>query len=231
MPFTGKKVVVTGGSGSLGRAVCSAFIRQGANVFSSYVVDRELRDLTQEMKMSEQCRLQKVELTDEDSVHTWFNLIGIPDILVNVAGGFAMGSVEDTDYDAWKHMFRVNLDTTFLTCREALRRMDPTHHGRIINVAAYVATKTLGGMAAYTTAKAGVINLTQSLAEETLSSNITVNAVLPTIMDTRANRSAMPDENHNNWVPVELAASTIMYLASEHAWHITGACVPMRGKC
>jgi len=137
--------------------------------------------------------------------------------------------VAELTFADWSHMFNMNLNTCFLTSREALRSFD--QHGRIINVAAFAASKIMGGMGAYTASKNAVIHLTGVLAEESLAQKITVNAVLPTIMDTPANRAAMPDADVTTWVPLENVAHTILFLAEDQSWHITGACIPLRGHC
>ncbi|CAM2010272.1 SDR family oxidoreductase [Acanthopleuribacter pedis] len=229
MSFENKKVVVTGGTGAVGRAVCEAFLKAGADVYSSFVVDAELENLSPALSESDRFHTEKVDLTDERSVATWYANIGRPDVVANIAGGFSMGPFAEISSEDWQKMQAVNLTTCFLSCREALRKMDPNGHGRIINVAAWAAVGRTGGMAAYTTAKSGVISLTEALAEETLLQKITVNAVLPTIMDTPANREAMPDADFDAWVPTANVAETILFLSGESAWHITGAAVPLRG--
>ncbi len=227
MTFEGKKVVVTGGTGALGSAVSQAFLAAGAKVHSSYIVDAEIENLTSGLRENNHFKTTKVNLTDETSVRDWFSEIDGPDILVNVAGGFSMSMLRETDYSAWQHMINMNLNTAFLTSREAVRLM--TGHGRIINVGAFAATRVVPGMCAYTTSKGGVIHLTEVLAEETLAEKITVNAVLPTIMDTPGNRAAMPDADFSTWVPLENVEDTVLFLADEKSWHITGACIPLRG--
>lgn len=224
------KVVVTGGTGALGRAVCLAFLNQGAQVFSSYILDSELENLPEQMQ-GESFVPQKVDLTQEEQVQSWLQGIGGFRVLVNVAGGFAMGEVKDTSLKDWHHQIRMNLDTCFLTSREAVRIMEQEAYGRIINIAAFAALVRSGGLTAYKVAKAGVIQLTESMAEETLSSNITVNAILPTIMDTPGNRKAMPEADFSTWAPLESVADCIAYLSQPTSWPITGALVPLRGKC
>ena len=229
MSFDSRSVVVTGGTGALGRAVCKAFLERGADVFSSNLLEREVKSLDGALRDHPKFHLQRVDLTSEEEVAAWFASLGRLDVLVNVAGGFAMGTVAETAYGDWRFQQEMNLNTVFLTSRAALACMNPETGGRIINIAAYAATKKIGGMAAYTVSKAGVIHFTEALAEETLETKITVNALLPTIMDTPANRSAMPDADWKKWVPLETVAATILFLAGEEAWPITGACIPLRG--
>lgn len=230
MIFENKTIVVTGGTGALGRAVCKAFLDRGAVVHSSYIVEEELKSLPDDLDHHDQFHTHKVDLTDEAAVSAWMSGLGKVNVLANIAGGFAMGGINDISLKDWQHMQNMNLTTCFLTSREALKVMDPGH-GRIINVASFAACQRTGGMAAYTTSKAAVISLTEAIAEETLTQNITVNAVLPTIMDTPGNRAGMPDADFATWVPVENVANTMVFLADENSWHITGACIPLRGHC
>jgi NAD(P)-dependent dehydrogenase (short-subunit alcohol dehydrogenase family) len=224
------KVVVTGGTGALGQAISQAFLQQGAKIFSSYIDDRELERLPDALK-TDDFVCEKVDLTNESAVQAWIQGIGSFRVLVNVAGGFAMGSVEETSLSDWHHQLRMNLDTCFLTSREAVKVFKNEAYGRIINIAALAAQNRFGGMTAYKVSKAGVIHLTESLAEETLTTNITVNAILPAIMDTPANREAMPEADFSAWAPLESVASCIAYLAQPDSWPITGALIPLRGKC
>ncbi len=229
MTFAGKKAVVTGGTGALGSVICQAFLDREADVFSSYIEDPERERAEARFKNDPRFHLARVDLSSEEQVTQWFDAIGRPDVLVNVAGGFAMGPVGETSLETWLHQLAMNLNTAFLSCREALRRMDARKQGRIINVGAFAATRPAAGLAAYSVSKRGVIQLTETLAEETLEGNVTVNAILPTIMDTPANRAAMPEADPASWVPLENVAHTVLFLADPRSWHITGACIPLRG--
>ena len=231
MTFSNKTVVITGGSGALGVVASQAFLDRGAVVHASYVLARERARLPESLTASDRFHLTEVDLTRESSVCSWFDRIGALDVLVNIAGGFSMAPFIETELEAWRKMQDMNLTTTFLTCREGLKRMDPERDGRIINVAAYAAVGPTSGMAAYTVSKCGVLHLTRTLAEETLNTKVTVNAVLPTILDTPANRESMPDADFSTWTPLENAAHTILFLAEPMSWHVTGACIPLRGHC
>ncbi len=227
MSISGKKVWVTGGAGALGMAICKAFLAEDAAVWA---LDRG-EGRSAELEGNDRFHFYKIDLTSEAEVIKLFSGIDAPDVLVNAAGGFSMAPLSQTSLEDWSHMQKINLTTVFLTCREAVKAMNPSKGGRIINVSSFAAEGRTGGMAAYTVSKGGVIALTQALAEETLSSNITVNAVLPTVMDTPANRNAMPDADFSTWVPLENVAATMMFLARDSSWHITGACIPVRGHC
>lgn len=231
MTYSVEHVVVTGGTGALGQAVCTAFVRAGAQVTATYIDAAELARLPAELQKSEQFTTAKVDLVDESAVTAFFERFERLDVLVCVAGGFAMGDLTGLSLAEWRRMHDLNLTTCFLASREGLKRMDRDRGGRIVHVGAFAAENRVGGMSAYTTSKAAVLNLTRSLAEETLRSNITVNAVLPTIMDTPGNRAGMPDADFDDWVPLETVAATIDFLASAAACPITGALIPLRGRC
>jgi len=231
MSFAKKTVVVTGGTGALGQVVCEAFLAQGANVHSRYIEERELGYLPAALTGSDRFHTARVQLDDEAQVSAWLEGIGSFDVVVNIAGGFAMNPFVETSLADWRRMFDMNLTSVFLTSRQALRHFQGKANGRVITIGAFAAARKAGGMAAYTTSKAAVIHLTEVLAEETLASGITVNAILPTVMDTPANRKAMPDADVASWVPPRAVADTILFLCRDESWPITGACIPLRGHC
>jgi NAD(P)-dependent dehydrogenase (short-subunit alcohol dehydrogenase family) len=139
--------------------------------------------------------------------------------LVNLAGGFAMGPLGRTSEETWDRMMDLNLKSAFLTTRAALGRMPDG--GRIVNVGTAAVTNRAPGLAAYVASKGGLITLTQSLAKE-LKGRITANAVLPTVVDTPANRRAMPDANRSSWLLPEEVAEVILFLVSEGGSIVTG---------
>ena len=144
------------------------------------------------------------------------------DALVNAVGGFAGGDLLATDERAWDAMLTLNLRSVYLCCRAALPGMLATRRGRIVNVASLSVVPPAGGFIAYTVAKAGVIALTQALAHEVRGRGVTVNAVLPSTMDTEANRRAMPSADRSGWVAPESVARAIMFLVSDGAADVTG---------
>jgi NAD(P)-dependent dehydrogenase (short-subunit alcohol dehydrogenase family) len=149
------------------------------------------------------------------------------DVLVNGVGGFAPGSLAETDEATWNHMLAQNLKTVYLCCRAALAPMIAGGGGRIINVGSRSVVPPAGGFIAYTVAKTGVIALSQALAQELRSHRVAVNVVLPGTMDTAANRRAMPDADFATWVSPDTVAQAIAFVASEAAAHLTGAVVPV----
>jgi NAD(P)-dependent dehydrogenase (short-subunit alcohol dehydrogenase family) len=151
------------------------------------------------------------------------------DALVNVAGGFRWETVEEGDPATWDHLFALNVKTALNASRAALPYLLESGAGRIVNVGANAARKAGAGMGPYAASKAGVHRLTESMAEELKHRGVTVNAVLPSIIDTPANRAEMPNARFDRWVaPAELAA-VILFLASPEAKAVTGALVPVTG--
>jgi NAD(P)-dependent dehydrogenase (short-subunit alcohol dehydrogenase family) len=137
-------------------------------------------------------------------------------------GGFAGGSLLETDLDTWARMLDLNLTSAFSVAKAVVPAMVRARYGRIVVVASRAVVPPGAGFIAYTVAKAGAIALTQALSQETRAHGITVNAVLPSTMDTPANRAAMPDSDRKGWVPVEAVADAIAVLAREASAHITG---------
>jgi NAD(P)-dependent dehydrogenase (short-subunit alcohol dehydrogenase family) len=144
------------------------------------------------------------------------------DVLVSAVGGFAMGDLLHTDRALWDRMLTLNLTATYVAARAALPSMVAGGAGRIVAVASRAVMPPAAGFIAYTVAKAAVITFVQALAAETRAKGVTVNAVLPSTMDTPANRAAMPDADPKAWVPVDAVADAIAYLAAESSGHVTG---------
>jgi NAD(P)-dependent dehydrogenase (short-subunit alcohol dehydrogenase family) len=151
------------------------------------------------------------------------------DALLNIAGGFVWQGVEDGG-DEWGRMFALNLTTALNASRAALPHLKASPEGRIVNIGANGALKAAHGMGAYAASKSAVHRLTEALAEELKATSVTVNAVLPSIIDTPANRADMPDADPAKWVAPADLATTILFLASPKARAITGALLPVTGK-
>lgn len=230
MDFSGKHIVVTGGTGALGSAVVARLLAAGATCAVPYVHETEAK--TFHSRGDPNVTLIAVsDLSDETQVAKVFDGLK-PWASIHIAGGFAPGKVTDTDKKALMAQIDSNLASCFLCCRAAAKAMLTTGGGRIVNVAARPALEwRIGaGMAAYTVAKAGVAALTVALAEEVAKDGILVNAVAPSIMDTPANRKAMPKANFDAWPKVEEVAATILFLASPDNHVTRGAIVPVYGK-
>ncbi len=234
--FKQRVAVVTGAAGNLGAVVARKLAGDGASVVavdrSSERLAKTFRDLADD---GDRLLIGEVDLTDEASVASLFQQVdarfGRVDILINTAGGFRGGSpVHEADPADWDFLFRLNVRTALLTCREAVRRMLPQGSGRIVNIASEAALKGSPDFAAYSVAKTGVLRLTEALAGETKKAGLHVNCVLPGTMDTPANREAMPDADRSEWVTLEQVADVIAFLCKDAASGITGAAVPVRGK-
>src|SRR5258708_8960927 len=230
--FRDRHVVVTGGTGVLGSAVVGALVEAGAVCHVPYVVAAEgerfpLRNHAG-VKLS-----AGIDLTDETAVARLYD--GVPALWasIHLAGGFAMAAVAKTTKADLMKQVDLNLVTAFLSCRAAVNAMMRSGQGgRIVNVAARPALewRSGAGMAAYTASKAAVAALTVALAEEVAKDNVLVNAVAPSILDTPANRQAMPKADYAAWPKVEEVAQTILFLASPANKVTRGAVVPVYGR-
>jgi NAD(P)-dependent dehydrogenase (short-subunit alcohol dehydrogenase family) len=220
-----QEVVITGGTGALGSAVVERLRASGAVCHVTYVVDAELEHFA----LRDAVQLHRVDCTREAEVAAFY--AGLPRLAasIHVVGGFAMAGVADITLADFESMFRLNTVTAFLCCREAVKRMRPAG-GRIVNVAARPAVEPTPGMLAYATSKAAVAALTTALAREVVSEGILVNAVLPSTMDTPANRRAMPKADFARWPKVGEVADAIAFLAGPSNQVVSGALVPVYGK-
>jgi NAD(P)-dependent dehydrogenase (short-subunit alcohol dehydrogenase family) len=229
MDFSNKQVVITGGTGALGRAVVTALVEAGAHCRVPYVLEAEANHFP--LRGDKRVELiQVTDLAEEPEVEKLYDGLANLWASIHIAGGFAMGKVADTNKAALAAQIDMNLTSCFLCCGAALRSM--ANGGRIVNVTARAALepRTGAGMAAYTVAKSGVAALTAALAEEAAQDGILVNAVAPSIMDTPANRKAMPKADFDAWPKVEEVAATIVFLASPDNRVTRGAIVPVYGR-
>jgi NAD(P)-dependent dehydrogenase (short-subunit alcohol dehydrogenase family) len=232
MGFSDRHVVVTGGTGALGTAVASALVKAGAVCHVPYIDAAEAERFT--LRGHAQVKLVPVsDLADEAAVTRLFG--GVPALWasIHLAGGFAMRPVAETTRVDLMQQIDMNFVSAFLCCRAAVNAIARTGAGgRIVNVAARPALewRTGAGMVAYTASKAAVAALTAALAQEVAKQDILVNAVAPSIMDTPANRSAMPKADHALWPKVEEVAATLLFLASPENKVTRGAIVPVYGK-
>ena len=231
MTFTGKTVLVTGGTGALGTAVIGALIEQGASCIVPYRGDAEAQRFAHRDAGTVKL-VAAGDLADETTVDGLYSGLELW-ASIHIAGGFASGSVEDTDKAALMKQIDGNLVSCFLCCRAAVKSIKAAGGGgRIVNVAARPALepRSGAGMTAYTIAKSGVATLSIALAEEVAKDGILVNAVAPSIMDTPANRKAMPKADFGKWPKVEDVAATIVFLASPGNTVTRGGVVPVYGK-
>jgi NAD(P)-dependent dehydrogenase (short-subunit alcohol dehydrogenase family) len=225
-----RDVVVTGATGALGQAVARSLLNAGATVHIPTRSPDKARALY--AGAGARARFSSVgDLGDEASVASYY--ADLPPIWASIhcAGGFTMSRIDDTSLADLKRMFDVNAVSAFLCCREAIKAMRG-RGGRIVNVAAQpgVEPRRGGGMAAYAASKAAVAAITLALAEEVAGEGIWVNAVVPSIMDTEANRRAMPNADHAKWPTPDEVAGTIVFLASPRNAVTRAALVPVYGR-
>ena len=230
--MAGSVFVITGGFGALGRALAGAVLSQGDRVA---LVDYAKTPLAEAPAPGEDVlHVAGVDLTSAQAAQGALDEVaarfGGVDVLVNVAGGFRWQTLEDGDPGAWAALYSMNVLTAANMSRAALGHLRRSRAGRIVNIGANAALKAAAGMGAYAASKAGVHALTQSLAEELKPSGVTVNAVLPSILDTPANRADMPDADVTAWVTPADVSEVILFLASPGAQAVTGALVPVTGK-
>ncbi len=228
----GKQVLLTGGTGGLGTGVTKVALAQGARLTIPYRSLVEVEHLKRSLSASEfeQLRLVAADLLDEREISQLVDDMGHVDVLIHLVGGFAMGPTHEFSFADWKYQLDLNLNTTFLTCKHSLRKMLEHNYGRIVTIGSRGAVQPSGQLAAYCAAKAGVIALTQAIADETKGKNITANVVLPSVIDTPQNRQAMGEANTDRWVKPESLGQVICFLASESARDVRGAAIPVFGN-
>lgn len=227
MQLQGQVVAVTGAFGALGSAVVRAVLAEGGQVAA---IDRapaphaplEGANLFGDVDLSS-------DTGAASAVDAIVARLGRIDALVNIAGGFRWETVANGSLATWNAMFEANLRTAVSACHAVLPHL-PDGTGRIINIGANGATKAGAGMGAYAASKSGVARLTEALAEELKDRGITVNALLPSIIDTAANRKDMPGADFGTWVRPEQLADVIVFLLSAKSSAITGALLPVTGR-
>lgn len=234
--FEGLNVVVTGGTGALGSALVTILLERGAHCHVPAIDDADAArwPLAKDARVTVRAGF---DLSNEADVERFY--AALPDLWasIHVAGGYAGGPILETTPVTARKMLSTNAMSAFLCCREAVRRIRsggeadaPPPGGRIVNVSARPALVPTGGSVAYAMSKAAVATLTLGLAEELRDEGIWVNAVVPSTMDTPANRAAMPTADHAKWPKVTEVAETIAFLASPKNGSTRGALVPVYGR-
>jgi NAD(P)-dependent dehydrogenase (short-subunit alcohol dehydrogenase family) len=237
MNFHDKIVLVTGGTGGLGREVSMAFLEAGATVEVTYVAAEEYAALVSAAEKIGATAPQgaNVDVTDEQAVGKLVAALvarhGRLDILVNTIGGYVGGtSVWDSDLHTYDKILALNLKAAFVLARAVVPRMIQQNRGWIVNIAAKAAFDHAAGASLYAASKAGALALMDSLAADVKPYNINVNSVLPSIIDTAANRKAMPSADFSKWPKPQEIAQVILFLCSEEARVIHGAAIPVYGR-
>jgi len=233
--FSGKAVLVTGGTGALGREVCHAFLRAGALLATTYVADSGIPALESKVgDLKKNILFIKKDLGNEKDVRALVSEVvtkyGRIDVLANVVGGYMAGKpVIEIDEKDWDTMLNLNLKTAFLLSKHVVAQMVRQSGGKVIHTSARPGLRGAGNDAAYVASKSGVIRLVESIAEEVKSRGINVNCVLPSIIDTEPNRRGMPNADFSKWVKPSEIARVILFLASEDSRPINGAAIPVFG--
>ena len=221
MDMKGKVVLITGGAGALGQTVVPAFVSTGASVILGDRTPVQMPGIT----------ALKADFTDHTQVRNLVDEVirtsGRLDALINLVGGFATGRLVETDVSLWQRMLTMNLTSAFLLSQAVLPFMLQHGQGRIVHVAARAALEPFTGAAAYIVSKTGLIGLIRTLSSELEGSGVTVNAVLPSTIDTPANRRAMPAADPSKWARHDSIAHTLTFLASDAASQIKGALIPI----
>jgi NAD(P)-dependent dehydrogenase (short-subunit alcohol dehydrogenase family) len=225
--MNGKVIVITGALGALGAVVAETAAARGARVAG---IDHAP---SKTAATPDRIELGDVDLSDAaaakkaiDAAAAHFGKI---DALVNIAGGFTFETIGDGDIKSWQRMYALNVLTALNTSRAAISYLQASPAGRIVNVGAMGALQAGSGMGPYAASKAGVHRLTEALAAEH-KGKITVNAVLPSTIDTAANRASMPKADFAKWVRPQELADVILFLVSDAASAVTGALIPVAGR-
>lgn len=231
-----KTILITGATGELGPAVVKAFLKAGAKLIITYTSEKKYQQLLAKLDNAPVITGFKTDLTDEEQVKKLFNQIQQQfnqlDALCHLTGGFWMGGdISETSFDDWNHMFDLNLRTTFLCVREAFRFMRQQKGGYIITFSSKQALALSGGMGAYAVSKAGVLAFSEVLAKEGKDYNINVATILPSTIDTEANRRSMPkaDPEEAGWIKPEEIANVLLLLIKEEM-PLSGTAIKIYGK-
>jgi len=231
-----KVAIITGAVGNLGRTTARGFQQAGAH---TVLVDRSpdrVGDVFKDIAGSTNHLLVGgIDLSDPASlgklIEQTLSRFGRVDVLVNTVGAFRGGKpAHEADPADWDFLFNANVRTTLLCCRAVIPQMLKQKRGKIINVSSREGLEAHAGFAAYSASKSAVLRLTESLAAELKTSDINVNCIMPSIIDTPQNRAAMPNADFSKWVAPEAIADVIAFLASDAARAVNGAALPVYGK-
>jgi NAD(P)-dependent dehydrogenase (short-subunit alcohol dehydrogenase family) len=223
MELSGKVVMVTGAGGGLGQTVAPTLLKAGATLVA---VERHVSHDAGKRHFT-----VAADVTDEadvrQAVSESLKQAGRIDCLINLVGGFATGRIADTDASLWQKMLSLNLTSAFFLSRAVIPHMIERHSGRIVHIAARAAVDPFPDAAAYVVSKSGLVALIRVLALELAGTGVTVNGILPTTIDTPANRTSMPDADPSTWVKPKSIAELLLFLASNESDALTGALIPI----
>jgi NAD(P)-dependent dehydrogenase (short-subunit alcohol dehydrogenase family) len=224
-------VLVAGGTGALGGAVLRELLDAGRPVTATWVEERERERVESELGDRDGLSLVRADLMDPEAVGEAVDSVSGLGAVVNLVGGFSSGArVHETDPEEWEKLLRLNLRPGFLLARAAMPRLIERGGGAYVGVSARPALRPFAGAAAYVTSKAAVLAFVQALDADYRGDGIRANAVLPSVIDTPANRAAQPDSDHSKWVQPAEIARVIRFLVSDDAAVTSGAAVPVYGR-
>lgn len=238
--FENKVAVVTGGTGALGSMIVNLFAEKGMKIYVPTQSVDKFKSLFDNSKDAEEFKLRKIyglkcDAGNEDEVINFVSDVtkreGKIDYLVNTVGGYhPKKNISDMDTGLIDKMMKLNFYSTFYFCKHVLKNMIANNFGRIIAIGAMPAVEPTAGRFAYAISKINVINLIQTIAIENKDNNVTANAIIPGVIDTKANEQSMPDADFGKWVKPEEIAETILYLLSDNAKSFRGNIIKMYGK-
>ena len=215
---------MTGGTGALGRSVVDVFLAAGDRVTVPWIVKAEAESMPSHQRLT----LLEADVSETASAESVVQSAGEVDVLVNGVGGFAGGAlVHETELDLWDRLYRMNVRTAVSMSRAVLPGLLARRSGTIVSVASKAAEECPSGISAYSATKAAIVALTRSLGNELRGTGVRANAVVPTTIDTEANRAAMPDSDFSTWTPTAEIAGVILWLASEEAKTVNGGLIPV----
>jgi NAD(P)-dependent dehydrogenase (short-subunit alcohol dehydrogenase family) len=227
----GRSVLIGGGTGALGRALVRGFLDAGDRVVVPWIVAAESEAMRRDFAAAlrdGRLALLEADVAEESGSAAAVKAAEPLVVLVNAAGGFAGGPpLWETPLESWDAMYRINLRTAVALSRAAAPGLRARGAGCIVNVASAATVGRPAGLAAYTASKLGVVALTETLQKELAESGVRVNAVVPTTIDTPANRQAMPDADFSGWTPPEAIARVVLWLASDAAATVRGGLIPV----
>jgi NAD(P)-dependent dehydrogenase (short-subunit alcohol dehydrogenase family) len=235
MQFDKKVVMITGAAGALGRAVVRAFAEQGALLALTDANRERLALLRSELGLSpERCHIHQADLTHLDEATAFARAteqaLSRIDIVVHIAGGFRMGAVHETSESDWNFLMDLNCRSAFNLAHGVVPIMRRQGSGAIVHISSRSALKSEAQVGAYAASKAALLRLSESMAAELADSGVRVNCVLPSTLDTEANRKSMPSADPSKWVGLDSLSGVILFLCSPAARDISGAAIPVYGR-
>ncbi len=242
--FSTKTILITGGTGALGRILLKSFLIQNPKtIIVTYRSEKEMQDLKSDLSKSKEFQTEdivsiidfiKVDISNDNDIKKLISYIseryGQIHILINLVGGYIGGKsiFELTDLE-WDKMIEINLKTAFLISKNVIPMMVTNRYGKIVHISSRTGIKAQGKDAAYASSKAALIRFVESVSEDVKDFNININCVLPTIIDTEANRKAMPDADFSKWIKPEDLSNVILFLCSDDSKIINGSAIPTFG--